>query len=388
MPDFGAFLPEPRVTRPQARSGPLDGLSFAVKDLFDVEGLVTGCGTPDWAATHSVAARSAWAVRRLLDHGATLAGRTVTDEISLGLLGSNRFFGTPVNPIAPECYPGGSSSGSAVAVAAHAVDVALGSDSGGSVRVPASFLGLYGLRPTHGAIPVDGLMTQAPSFDTVGFFARDAETFERVGAVLLPAAPVKAFARLIIAEDALACCDETVAAAATSAVARIAEGFGQANRIIVAPEGLRHWNRQHCRLQHPEFAATFAPWLDAVNPRLSFEVARALALAATIPAAANAAAKLFRAEVISLIEALVGEDAVLCLPTTPALPPLRTASLSALDRAVTRIVDLTCIAGLTGLPQVSLPLARAGGQPVGISLIGPRGSDRSLLRVARLIDAA
>jgi amidase len=386
--DYAAFLPGPRLTKEPSAAGPLDGLTFAAKDLFDVEGALTGCGNPDWAASHAPATRDAWAVRRLLERGARLVGKTVTDEISLGLLGANRFFGAPVNPIAPDRYPGGSSSGSAVAVAAGEVDFALGSDTGGSVRTPASFLGLYGLRPSHGAIPTDGLMTQAPSFDTVGYFARDAALFARVGAALLPegaAAPIEA---ILIATDALDRCDPQIREAAAAAIGRLAGRFAESRPIALADEGFARWNAEHCRLQHPEFSETFQPWLDAVNPRLSFGVARALALARLIPAAEREAARRFRAEVRARVDTLIAGRA-LCFATMPILPPPLSASLAEMGEADQRIVDLTCIAGLTGLPQVSLPLARVGGLPVGVSFVGPRGSDRALLDLAlRLADLA
>src|SRR6202034_2331735 len=200
---LGAFVPGVDVRLSGRPGGPLDGLTFAAKDLFDVQGFVTGCGNPDWAATHTAAERSAATVEALLDAGATLVGKTITDEISLGLLGVNRFYGTPLNPRAPDRVPGGSSSGSASAVAGRACDVALGTDSGGSVRVPASFCGLFGLRPTHGRLDLSGMLPQAPSSDTTGWFARDAETFARVSSVLLREAPsVPLPHRLLIAVDA------------------------------------------------------------------------------------------------------------------------------------------------------------------------------------------
>lgn len=161
---LGAFVAGTDVVVQGAAQGPLAGLSFAAKDLFDVQGHVTGCGNPDWLRTHAPARRSAWCVERLLAAGATLVGKTVTDEISLGLLGINRFYGTPVNPRAVDRVAGGSSSGSAAAGAGGLGDVALGTDSGGSVRVPLSHTGVYGLRPTHGAIPVEGMMTQSSTW--------------------------------------------------------------------------------------------------------------------------------------------------------------------------------------------------------------------------------
>src|SRR6202043_1718628 len=164
---LGAFVPGVTIHRAPRRAGPLSGLTFAAKDLFDVAGVVTGCGNPDWAATHQPAQTDAWAVDALLQAGATLVGKTITDEISLGLLGINRFYGTPLNPRAPDRVPGGSSSGSASAVACGLVDFALGTDCGGSIRVPASNCGIFGMRTSHGAISTAGVMPFAPSFDTV-----------------------------------------------------------------------------------------------------------------------------------------------------------------------------------------------------------------------------
>src|SRR5512146_1091906 len=198
--DIGAFVPGQQFRIDGHPGGPLAGLTFAAKDLFDVAGRPTGGGNPDWARHHPVPTRHAWAVQRLLDAGATLVGKTVTDEVSLGILGENPFDGTPLNPAAPDRVPGGSSSGSASAVAQGLCDTALGTDSGGSARVPASFCGLYGIRTTHGRLDVAGMMPQAPSSDTVGWFARDASTFGRVAEVLL-GEPIPAVrpARLLIA---------------------------------------------------------------------------------------------------------------------------------------------------------------------------------------------
>ena len=120
-----------------------------------------------------------------MDAGATMVGKTHTDELTRGIFGENAHYGTPTNPRSPNRVPGGSSSGSASAVAGSLVDFALGSDTGGSVRVPSSFCGLYGLRPTHGRIPLDGILIQAPSYDTIGWFARDIALFARIGSVVL-----------------------------------------------------------------------------------------------------------------------------------------------------------------------------------------------------------
>ena len=166
-------------------SGPLDGLTFAVKDLIDIGGYKTGCGNPNWRYTHPPATVNAVCVEQLLAAGARCVGKTVTDELAFSLLGENHFYGTPLNPKAPDRVPGGSSSGSASAVARGLVDFALGTDTGGSVRVPASNCGTWGLRPSHGFISVAGVNPFAPTFDTVGILASSAVVLAHAASVLL-----------------------------------------------------------------------------------------------------------------------------------------------------------------------------------------------------------
>src|SRR5437870_2341435 len=226
--DVNAFVPGPHTRIEGRAGGPLSGLTFAAKDLFDVAGHPTGGGNPDWARWNPVPTRHAWAVQRLLDAGATLIGKTITDEVSLGIVGENAFYGTPVNTRAPGRVPGGSSSGSAAAVAAGLCDTALGTDTGGSVRVPASFCGIYGIRPTHGRLDLNGMMSQAPSSDTTGWFARDAETFARVSAVMLgEAIPTALPEQLVIASDAFALADPETAIAFEPMVARLRTLVGE-----------------------------------------------------------------------------------------------------------------------------------------------------------------
>jgi amidase len=379
---LGAFVPGVDVRLSGRPGGPLDGLTFAAKDLFDVQGFITGCGNPDWAATHAAAERSAAAVEALLDAGATLIGKTVTDEISLGLLGVNRFYGTPLNPRAPDRVPGGSSSGSASAVAGRACDIGLGTDSGGSVRVPASFCGLFGLRPTLGRIDARGMMVQSPTFDTVGYFTRDAEMFAKVGAVLLDEPIVTAApAEIIVATDAFAIADEVVRDALAPAVGRCRQ-VAPVTQTSLATSDLLDWARWQRVLQRHEFRATFREWVDRVNPRFSAEVAGAFADDGQISADAITFAGQFRAEAKARLDALLDGRRMLCIPTSPILPIARDARLSTMREAVHRIVDLTGIAGLTSLPQVNIPAGSASGIPVGLSLIGWRGGDAALVGAA------
>src|ERR1700733_6268048 len=234
--DIGAFVPGPRVRIEGRAGGPLAGLTFAAKDLFDVAGVPTGGGNHDWPTGRPIPTQHAWAVQTLLDAGATLIGKTVTDEVSLGILGENAFDGTPKNVNAPGRVPAASSSGSAAAVAAGLCDTALGTDTGGSVRVPASFCGLYGIRPTHGRLGVTGMLPQAPSSDTTGWFARDADTFARVSSVLLGETIADTLpTRLIVAVDAFGFADAAVAHAVQPMVNRLVDLIGAAREEVMAP---------------------------------------------------------------------------------------------------------------------------------------------------------
>src|SRR5277367_4952968 len=250
---INAFVPGPRIRIDGAPGGPLAGLTFAAKDLFDVAGHPTGGGNHDWARTNPVPTRHAWAVQTLLDAGATLIGKTITDEVTLGIFGENMFFGTPRNTRAPDRVPGGSSSGSAAAVAAGLCDTALGTDTGGSVRVPSSFCGLYGIRPTHGRLDVTGMMRQAPSSDTTGWFARDAATLARVSTVMLgEAIPTELPRRLIVATDAFAIADAPAAAALQPLVDRLGRLIGDVVQEAMAPPGLVAWANAQRTLQPAE----------------------------------------------------------------------------------------------------------------------------------------
>ena len=381
---INAFVPGPRVHVTGAPSSPLNGLTFAAKDLFDVAGHPTGGGNHDWARAHPVPTRHAWAVQTLLDAGATLIGKTITDEVSLGILGENAFDGTPLNTKAPERVPGGSSSGSAAAVAAGLCDTALGTDTGGSVRVPASFCGLFGIRPTHGRLDLSGMLPQAPSSDTTGWFARDAETFSRVSAVLLGEPPAKALpTRLLIAVDAFSFTDAEVSLALRPMLDRLAKLIGSVREEVMAPPGLSAWSRAQRTLQPCEAWQTFRPWLERDNPRMAFSVARGLVAGSMIGSADRSWAELVRQEARGRMAYLLPPGTILCLPTTPFPAPRRGLPLPVLDPLRDRISCLCSHGGLTGVPQVSLPGAELNGLPIGLSIVGGRGSDAALVAVAQ-----
>jgi amidase len=372
-----------------APDGPLAGLTFAAKDIFDVVGHITGAGNPDWKATHAAADRSAWVVDRLVKSGATMVGKTITDELTRGIFGENPHYGTPVNPRAPGRVPGGSSSGSASAVAGGLVDFSLGSDTGGSVRVPAAFCGLYGIRPTHGRVRVDGMVPQAPSYDTVGWFARDADTLARVVKVLIsPPASTAKPRLLLVAEDAFEVADPASATALRPIVDIAASLIGASSKIRISPTGLAEWSRHQRVLQGREAWETARAWIDRVNPRLAFSVSESYMAGRSFTDAQVEEAVKVRADAVAIVDELLADGAVLCLPTAPTPAPTVGEPQSVRRPLGARIGALTCIAGIMGCPQINLPLADVNGLPVGLSLIAARGSDESLIALARQIEAA
>jgi amidase len=383
------FVPGTSVHVEGRAGGPLAGLTFAAKDLFDVAGHPTGGGNPDWARQNPVPERHAWAVQALLDAGATLIGKTITDEVSLGILGENAFDGTPPNPAAPGHVPGGSSSGSASAVAQGLCDTALGTDTGGSVRVPASFCGLHGIRPTHGRLDLRGMMPQAPSSDTTGWFARDAGTFARVSSVLLrEEVPDTLPAKLVIATDAFGFAEPATATALAPMLERLKRLIPDWREEVMAPPGLVTWGRAQRTLQPVEAWETFRPWIERDNPRFAFSVARGLVLGAATPEAERGWAALTRQEVRGRLRHLLPPGTVLAMPTTPFPAPRAGLPLSELTPIRDQILCLCALGGLAGHPQVSIPGATVDGRPVGLSLLAAREADALLVRAALAMEAA
>ncbi len=382
----GAFCDHGRETRQTTTRGPLAGLSFAVKDLFDVAGLPTGAGNPDWLRTHPVPATSASAVERLLEAGARFVGKTKTDELAWSLSGQNAHYGTPANTAAPGRVPGGSSSGSASAVAAGLADAALGSDTGGSVRLPASFCGLYGLRPTHGRIPIDGAVPLAPSFDTVGWFARDPEVFARVGRARSRAPGSRTRpSRLMLAEDLFGFAGSAARTALADGVAAIESLIGKAEPVDFAMGELQAWRETFRVVQSSEAWAAQGAWISRVRPALGPGVRDRFAAASELDPATVDAAVARRASIRAQIDAMLRPGSVLLLPTAREIAPRLDATDAEMDRFRAAALALLCPAGIAGLPQITLPVGRMEGCPIGLSLIGARGEDEALLDLARAL---
>jgi len=393
--EVGAFVPGPRATQDALGAGILDGLRLAVKDLFDVSGVPTTCGNPDWARTHPAASATAPAVTALLQAGARLVGKTKTVELAFGLTGENVWYGTPRNPRAPDRFPGGSSCGSAAAVAAGLADLALGSDTGGSVRIPASYCGLFGIRPTQGAVSLAGVMPLAPSLDTPGWFAPTAELLVRAGDVLLPGEIGSLGGPLLRVEEAWVNARPEVAAALAAAVDRLAPLLGPALAIQVLPERLTSLYRAYRTIQGQEAWASLGGWIEATRPTFGPGVGERFANASRVAPAEAASGWALRRTLQARLRTLLAGGAVLVYPTSPCAAPLLTATPAEQEDVREATVGVTAIAGLAGLPEVTLPAARvavagasgaAGRAPVGLSLVAAPGRDRALLALAR--DAA
>jgi amidase len=367
---------------------PLSDLKYAAKDIFDVAGFVTGGGNPDWKATHPPADQHAWIVETLLNAGATMVGKTHTDELTRGILGENAHYGTPINSRALGRVPGGSSSGSAAAVAGGLVDFALGSDTGGSVRIPASFCGLWGLRPTHDRIPLEGILKQASSYDTIGWFTRDAATYAQVAQVVFQTSiPDTSPTRIIIAQDLFDEADENVSAALLPIAEEIAAMVGSSTTVKLAPNGLAEWSAQQNVLQSKEAWDTVKDWVDQVNPRFSFWVSERYQFAINLTDAQIDEAVAVRDSLRIRMDEVFADGGFLCLPTAVVPAPLRGLPASAKKDVQSRLSRLTCIAGTTGRPQLSMPLGEVNGMPVGISIMGDRGSDEQLIGFACRVEA-
>src|SRR5215212_10257031 len=386
-------------------SGSLDGLSFAVKDLIDIGGHETGCGNPTWRGTHPPASVNAVCVEQLLDAGARCVGKTVSDELAFSLLGENHFYGTPLNPKAPDRVPGGSSSGSASAVASGLVDFALGTDTSGSIRVPANNCGIWGLRPSHGFISVAGVNPFAPTFDTVGILASSAEALARVASELLACEEVsdEEPATIHLLKEAFSIADPDVQQALEDPVQGLRSLFGGCLRetsvweIDGEPEasegtGFQRWYETYGVLQWAEIESCLGAWIEATKPAFGPEAAQNFDLVKSLNRRRVKPAVQRREEYFRRLKAFVGPNDLLCMPTTPALAPLK-GTIAPRGRSATgdyypRTLSLTSLAGIGRLPQVSLPLAESSGSvPVGLSLFAANGRDAFLLNVVERVAA-
>ncbi|KAF8724041.1 hypothetical protein HU200_021050 [Digitaria exilis] len=411
--DYGAFMEKFELLPPQSQQQlPLHGLTFAIKDIFDISGRVTGFGNPDWARTHAPAAATSPVVLATVAAGATSVGKTVMDEMAYSINGENAHYGTPMNLCAPDRVPGGSSSGSAVAVAAKLVDFALGTDTGGSVRVPAAYCGIFGLRPSHGLVSTENVIPMSQMFDTVGWFARDLSTLSRVGNVLLPLPAEKSInqpTHFTIPKD----CFEILGSLKDQTYqilnASVSKRFGSdavdnrnlgefvSNNVLSIGKFISDFSKSEAPsvpalsvisyvmrcLQRSEFKANHAEWVSTVKPNLGPGIRERVYEAITSEDGPMEDFHALRTEFKSALADLVKHDGILAIPTVPGSPPKLRMEATALENFRARAFSLLSIAGLSGFCQLSIPLGMRDGVPVSVSLVARHGADRFLLNVAQ-----
>lgn len=372
-----------------ASTGELSGTTFAVKDIYDVAGWLTGFGNPVWLDTHEPANQTSPMVQSLLDAGATLKGKVITDELTYSLNGDNIHYGTPINAKAPDCVPGGSSSGSAAAVAAGLVDFALGSDTGGSTRVPASYCGIWGLRTTHGSLTTEGVLPLQPSFDTLTWFASDPDVFEKVGVVLLPDTECE-LTGLLHWDVLWAMAEPELQSGLIEVQAVVSELLGVdpvKQELLPVGQTLEDWRRAYHVASAHQAWGIHGNWIEQHQPMMGQAIADRFRFASTVSADASEQAWRLIDAVKLHVRKRVDGHGVVVLPSSASTAPKLDANASSVDDVRMRTMRITCVAGLSGLPQISIPMHTEAGKPYGVSLLGPAGSDLSLLRLATKVAA-
>ena len=367
-----------------AASGPLVGETIAVKDLYDVEGFAVGAGNPSWLAEAAPADGTAPAVAALLAAGASIRGIAQTDEFAYSVAGANAHSGTPPNPLVPGALPGGSSSGPASAVASGQASIGLGTDTAGSVRVPASYTGLWGLRTTHDLVSRERLLPLADSFDTVGWLTRSAAVLRDAAAATIGADTAVPLESWLVDPGLLAVADPAVQDAFSDAIA----GLPTSVVSLGDPDELFETFRV---VQAADAWAADGEWVTAHPGAVGEATAARFAIAAAISAPQEAAARAALAATRARLDALLG-DRVLLLPSASSAAPSATADPAELDRVRAATLRLCCIAGLTGRPALSIPALTVAGPfggsaPLGLGLVGPRGSDIALVTLGEKLAA-
>ncbi len=352
--------------------GALSNTRFVFKDLFDVGGYVTGAGNPKWLASHQPAEKTSPLIVALLAQGARCVGRVQTDELAYSLNGQNIHYGTPLNPMAPDCIPGGSSSGSAVAVASGDADFAIGTDTGGSVRVPASYCGLFGLRPTFNKLDLSHCFELAKSFDTAGLFAKTLPMLNQVLAALCnKPQPGRIHSKLYLDNVFSPLLGEARLARLQAWCQALGITLLRGDIIAQSGESLADLSELFRTIQGFEIIAKHGEWLgqygDSLDPAIASRVAWSRTISAEQYQHAKAQQADFQQRVIGSLQQLEG---LWVLPTTPSGPPRLDMAADALALYRSQLMGMTSIAGLSGLPQLHLPMRGLGEGPCGVSLIG------------------
>lgn len=355
-----------------------DGPTVAVKDCLDIAGQRTGCGSAAFDDAPLAKANAA-VVDALLDHGCRIVGKANMHELAYGVTGINGHTGTPLNPRFPALIVGGSSSGSAAAVASGMVDFSIGTDTGGSIRMPAACCGVFGLKPTFGTISREGAVPATSSLDCIGPFARDMATIVRAMTMISPGfeAPTKP-GRVVLGRVA-ASADKDVDAA----LAKVLERASADVKPVELPS-LRAAHEAGITIMAAEMAALFG---DLVGTgKLGADIDARIAAGMKVSLEQVAAAEEVRAQFTEEVEAALATCDALVLPTLPSVP-LRV--VDATDaKAALRLTELVRPFNLSGHPALSLPTLTAQGLPAGVQLVGGMGGDAALCGVGLALEGA
>tara|TARA_R110001583_G_scaffold1583_2_gene12305 strand:+ start:10807 stop:11985 length:1179 start_codon:yes stop_codon:yes gene_type:complete len=368
-------------------AGSLSGYQFVFKDLFDVQGYQTGAGNPKWLSSHSPAKSTSPLIIALLKQGAECVGRVQTDELAYSLNGQNIHYGTPINPLASDCIPGGSSSGSAVAVARGDADFSIGTDTGGSVRVPASYCGLFGLRPTLGKLPLQHCFELAGSFDTAGIFSRSLALLQRVYTALIPDAETTPKV------DALYLDNCFVDYFSEARLSQLETWCKNANIQLVKGDYLAHSGSKPAELselfrtiQGFEIIKNHDDWLNKFGESLDPAIFERVKWSRMISEEQYLEAKTLQALFKQKIQTQLQKNNFLwVIPTTPAGPPKLTMRDDVLVAYRSNLMGLTSVAGLSGLPQLHLPMQDLVEGPCGVSLMGLANQELQLITTAKML---
>ncbi|WP_019155089.1 amidase [Robertmurraya massiliosenegalensis] len=374
---WNAFVKDDLHLKPVGE-GRLTGLTGAVKDVFFIKNYRNTAGNPDWYRTHKPAEENAPVINLLLEQGARLMGTTHTDELMYSLNGENFHYGTPINPAAPDRIPGGSSSGSAVAVAGELVDFAIGTDTGGSVRIPSSYCGIFGFRPTHGLVDITDVIPLAQSFDTVGWMAKDAKVLLKVGESLIPYAPKvgQDFSQFYLEEEAWSFLDEET----KECLLKKVEALPSKRYVKVTKDGLTEWASLFRTMQGIEIWESHHEWIEEVKPFFGPGIAERIEWTSTLNKDELSAKKSKQQMISTKLSNLLKEDGLLVIPTAPGEAPKKNLSLEKMEQYRSKAMQLTCIAGLAGFPQVTIPLLKDNRYPIGLSFIANKNEDLNLLK--------
>ena len=358
--------------------GNLLDMRFLCKDMCQIKGFKTSCGNPDFYKHSTKANENAPFLKKILNEGAILEGITICDEFFYSIIGENIHYGTPSNKNAPNCVPGGSSSGSAAALTQINYDFTIGTDTGGSVRVPASFCGIYGFRPTHGRINLNKVYPMSESFDTLGWFSNNKSNMLKVGKVFFDhfeEIPIEQ-KNILIPIDIINNLDENI----KSQFYDYCENkFKNLKKVQLSNYNKSELAECFRIIQGYEIKLSMLPWIQKYNPKISTEINSRFEMTKNITVNMYNESINLRKEFVSELDKNLSKEALIIFPTTPFSAPITGQSDDNLSDLRKKVMEFTCIGGLSSRPQISIPKFKGSTGPIGLSVLGNKNADEIIL---------